>query len=83
LDGEVIGFDPKTGKFLAFQETIKRKRKYEIKEKVKEIPLKYFAFDILFKDGRDLFNLPFSQRREILEKTYLLGTELSFYHLKL
>jgi len=69
LDGEAIGFDPKTGKFLPFQETIKRKRKYEISEKAKEIPLKYFAFDVLFKEGKDLLGLPFNKRREILEKT--------------
>jgi DNA ligase-1 len=71
LDGEAIGVDPKSGKFLAFQETIKRKRKYEIAQKVKEIPLKYFAFDILSKDGKDLLNLPFNQRRGILGKTIL------------
>jgi len=68
LDGEAIGFDPKTGKFLPFQETIKRKRKYEVEEKVKEIPLKYFVFDILYKDGETLFDFPLKKRREILEK---------------
>ena len=68
LDGEAIGFDPKTGNFLPFQETIKRKRKYEIDEKAKEIPLKFFCFDILYKDGKDLLKIPFSQRREILER---------------
>lgn len=68
LDGEAIGFDPKTGKFLPFQETIKRKRKYQIREKAKEIPLKFFCFDILYKDGKDLIKLPFAQRRKILEK---------------
>ncbi|MBU3956696.1 ATP-dependent DNA ligase [Patescibacteria group bacterium] len=68
LDGEAIGFDPKTGKFLPFQETMKRKRKYEIRRKAKEIPLKFFCFDILYKDGRDLLKRPFNKRREILEK---------------
>ncbi len=68
LDGEAIGFDYKTGKFLPFQETIKRKRKYGVDEKTKEIPLKYFVFDILYKDGKDLLNLPFNKRREMLEK---------------
>ncbi|MCJ7804675.1 ATP-dependent DNA ligase, partial [Patescibacteria group bacterium] len=75
FDGEAIGFDPKTNRFLPFQETIKRKRKYEIGSKAKEIPLKYFAFDILFKDGRDLINLTFNQRREILEKTILKNAQ--------
>jgi len=68
LDGEAIGFDPKTGKFLPFQETIRRKRKYEVEEKAKEIPLKYFVFDILYKDGESLLDLPLKNRREILEK---------------
>jgi len=68
LDGEAIGFDQKTGKFLPFQETIKRKRKYEISSKTKEIPLKYFVFDILYKDGQDLLSTPFAKRRAILAK---------------
>ncbi len=69
LDCEAIGYDPKTGKFLPFQETIKRKRKYGIGTKAKEIPLQFFCFDILYKDGKDLLMTPFSKRRAILEKT--------------
>jgi DNA ligase-1 len=69
LDGEAIGMDPKTGKFLPFQETIKRKRKYEVGQKAKEIPLVYFVFDILYKDGQNLLGRPFFERRKILEET--------------
>ena len=68
LDCEAIGFDPKTGKFLPFQETIKRKRKHGVGQKAKEIPLKFFCFDILYKDGQDLLKTPFNKRRKILEK---------------
>ena len=68
LDCEAIGYDPKTGKFLPFQETMKRKRKYGISLKSKEIPLKFFCFDVLYKDGQDLLKTPFNQRRAILEK---------------
>jgi len=75
FDGEVIGFDPKNGKFLPFQETIKRKRKYDIGNKAKEIPLKYFTFDILFKDGQDLIRVPFDQRRAILAKTIISSSQ--------
>jgi len=76
LDGEAIGFDSRTGKFLPFQETIKRKRKYGIAEKIKEVPLKYFVFDVLYKDGRDLLNFPFSKRRQILEKLVKKGNKI-------
>jgi len=69
LDGEAIGFDPKTGRLLPFQETIKRKRKYQIGPLAKEIPLKYFCFDILYQDGKDLLKKPFSERRRILQQT--------------
>lgn len=69
LDGEAIGFDPQTGSFLPFQETIKRKRKYGIDKKAKEIPLKFFVFDILYKEKESLFDLPLEKRREILKKS--------------
>ena len=68
FDGEAIGFNPQTGKLLPFQETIKRKRKYEIEAKSKEIPLKYFVFDLLCKDGIDLLGKPLSERRKLLAK---------------
>lgn len=69
LDGEAIGYDPKTDRFLPFQETISRKRKHGIKEASKSLPLKLFVFDILYKNGKSLLNLPFSERRKILVST--------------
>jgi len=66
LDGEAIAYDVKTDKFLPFQETAQRKRKYNIEEAVKKFPLKLFVFDILYKDGKSLLGLPFKKRREIL-----------------
>lgn len=69
IDGEAVGVDPKTGKYIPFQETIQRKRKYNIEEMIKKIPVKYFAFDILYKDGEDLMGLSYLKRREILNAT--------------
>jgi DNA ligase-1 len=68
LDGEVIGYDPKTGKFLPFQQTIKRKRKHQISLLTEEIPLKFFAFDLLYLNGKQLLSIPFEKRRQALEK---------------
>lgn len=67
LDGEALGFDPKTGKFLPFQETIQRKRKYRVKEMMGQIPLQLFVFDLLALDGESLLGRPFSERRHLLE----------------
>ncbi|MEK7182836.1 MAG: ATP-dependent DNA ligase [Patescibacteria group bacterium] len=69
LDGETIGYNPKTGKFLPFQETVQRKRKHGIEEAAKKLPLRVFIFDILYLNGRDLLSLPFTKRRDILEQT--------------
>jgi DNA ligase-1 len=70
LDGETIGRDPKTGKFVPFQETVQRKRKYGIEEMAKKIPLTVFVFDVLYLNGRSLLELKFSERRKILEKVF-------------
>jgi DNA ligase-1 len=66
LDAEAIGYNPKSGEFIPFQETIKRKRKHDIAEISREIPLTLRVFDILYLDGKSLIDLPFSERREIL-----------------
>ncbi len=68
FEGEAIGFDEQTGSFLPFQETVQRKRKYGIEEKAKEIPLKLFAFELLYADGVNYVQSPFVDRRRQLMK---------------
>jgi DNA ligase-1 len=64
IEGEAIGYDPATGSFLPFQETVQRKRKYGIAEKAKEIPLKYFAFELLYADGVNYVHKSFTERKK-------------------
>ena len=71
LDGEAVAYDPATGQFHPFQVTGTRKRKYGIEKLSTTLPLKLFAFDILYLDGEDLTNLPYTERRDRLEE--LLG----------
>ncbi|PIU03536.1 DNA ligase [Candidatus Shapirobacteria bacterium CG08_land_8_20_14_0_20_39_18] len=68
FEGEAIGYNPQTGEFLPFQETVQRKRKYEIEKTAKEVPLKLMCFDCLYVDGKNLINEPFVERRKWLEK---------------
>jgi len=65
LEGEAVGYDPKTNQILPFQEIVQRKRKYDIQEKAKEIPLKLFAFDLLYRDGSYLNSTYLERRREL------------------
>jgi len=71
MEGEAIGFDPATGAFLPFQETVQRKRKYDIEAKAKEIPLKLFTFELLYADGVNFIRQPFEKRRERLSACVL------------
>jgi DNA ligase-1 len=69
LDSEVVGIDPKTKKWLPFQNISQRiRRKYDLEETAKDVPVMVIAFDILFYDGKSLLKEKFSERRKILEK---------------
>lgn len=77
LDSEAVGIHPQTGKMLPFQMTITRKRKHGVDSAVINVPLKFFVFDVLYKDGKSLIDLPLRQRREILENTLKPGKILA------
>ncbi len=70
LDGEAIGYDPQTGDLLPFQDTMQRKRKHGISEKAKEVPIRFYVFDVLELNGQDLLNVPLSDRKEKLRQLF-------------
>ena len=72
VEGEMIAVDSR-GKFLPFQETVQRKRKYNISEMVKKVPLKIYLFDLLLLDGTNMINRANKERREKLEKLVYEG----------
>lgn len=76
LDAEAVGMDPKTGARLSFQDTITRKRKHGIAKAQSQIPLVFFVFDILYRDGKDLLSQRLDDRRKILEQTVKKGKVL-------
>ena len=68
LDGELVAIDKKTGKPMPFQEVLKRRRKYEIKKTIEQIPVEIHFFDVLLSDGETLLDEPYTKRRGVLEK---------------
>lgn len=68
LDCETIGYNPKTGQLIDFQETMTRKRKSGIAEKAKEIPVKVFCFDLLYIDGDDIMDEAIETRLTKMEE---------------
>jgi len=68
LDTEALAYQPESEEFLPFQETTKRRRKHNIDEVARKLPLKAFVFDILYADGKSLIDTPLEKRREIMQE---------------
>lgn len=75
-EGEAIVYDPHTGVFSKFQETVKRKRKHGIEEAVKDFPLQVFIFDIMYLNGKEVMDLPHEQRRKLLLEIFDIANPL-------
>ena len=68
IEGEAIGYSPKTGEYLSFQDTVQRKRKYDIETMKMAVPLRLFLFDLLYLGRKSYINQEFKKRRDQLEK---------------
>ena len=68
LDSEVVGWNYKTERFMSYQETMQRRRKYSVQSKSMDIPVRAFAFDLLYLNGNSLINIDTGKRVEMLEK---------------
>ncbi|MCL4380310.1 ATP-dependent DNA ligase [Candidatus Dependentiae bacterium] len=77
FEGEAIAYNPSTGEFVPFQETVRRKRKHDIADVATQLPLKVFAFDLLYLNGKLLLEESLVVRREQLKKVLAHHTERS------
>jgi DNA ligase-1 len=68
LEGEALAYSVKEKRYFSFQQTIQRKRKYGVEAMSKEFPLRLFAFDVLYLDGKDYTQIEYAKRRETLEQ---------------
>ncbi len=68
VEGEAIGIDTQTGRWLPFQKLSRRiRRKYDINKLAKEIPVRLNLFDILYLNENVLIEKPFVERRGVLK----------------
>ncbi|MGC9177808.1 MAG: ATP-dependent DNA ligase [Conexivisphaera sp.] len=66
LDGEVVAF--RDGTPLPFHELQRRLRRKNPHELSDEVPVVYFAYDVLYMDGRSLVDMPLSERKRWLSE---------------
>jgi bifunctional non-homologous end joining protein LigD len=74
LDGEIVAFDEQ-GKpsFERLQSRMHLASDSAVRRRMRDIPVTYIAFDLLYLDGRSTLPLRYEQRREVLEALELEG----------
>ncbi len=68
VDGELVAIDKRTGRPMPFQEVLRRRRKYGIKDTAEQIPVQIQLFDVLLVEDRPMLSEPYTRRRKMLEK---------------
>jgi bifunctional non-homologous end joining protein LigD len=74
LDGEVVAFD-EAGRpsFERLQNRMHVTGEAKVRRLMKEVPIAYLVFDVLYLDGHSTVELPYTERRELLEGLELKG----------
>jgi bifunctional non-homologous end joining protein LigD len=73
LDGEIVAFNGGRPSFEALQPRIHVTSAAEAAQMARRIPVVYLAFDLLYLDWRPTLDLPYRQRRELLDGLALAG----------
>lgn len=69
IDSEVVGYNKETERYLPFEAVSQRiRRKHEIERLIQELPVEVNVFDVLYADGKSVQQLPFRERRALLER---------------
>jgi len=76
LDGEAIAYSKELEEYLPFQLTASRRRQHGIEQAARELPLVAFVFDILYRNGRDLTDLPYEERLALVDEVIAGSTVL-------
>jgi DNA ligase 1 len=71
LDGEILAWSPDTAQALPFSELQKRLGRKKVSEDMlRQVPVVYMAFDVLYAGGELLIEKPLEDRRKILEQSF-------------
>src|SRR5215212_10483594 len=73
FEGEALAYNPLSDEYLPFQQTVRRRRKHGVKEAAAELPLRLFAFDVLYADGERVMERSYTERHAILEHAVEAG----------
>ena len=71
LDGEILAWSPDTAQALPFSELQKRLGRKKVSEDMlRQVPVVYMVFDVLYAGGELLIEKPLEERRKTLEQSF-------------
>jgi bifunctional non-homologous end joining protein LigD len=74
LDGEVVALDARgRPSFEEIQQRMGLNSESEVRRKMKEVPVTYMIFDVVWQEGHSLFATPYAERRQRLAQLKLAG----------
>jgi bifunctional non-homologous end joining protein LigD len=74
VDGEIVALDDKgRPSFERLQGRMHLSTDAGVRQRMNELPVRFMAFDLIWHDGRDLSDLPYTERRAALEAVDLNG----------
>jgi bifunctional non-homologous end joining protein LigD len=74
LDGEVVALDEKgRPSFEEIQQRMGLTSESEVRRKMKDVPVTYMIFDLMWQDGHSLIKEPYVERRRQLDRIKLAG----------
>jgi ATP-dependent DNA ligase I len=80
LDGEILAWDAINERALPFSELQKRLGRKEVSEElVRDVPVAYMVFDVLYADAELTIDRPLEERRKVLEHAVASVPEGAFH----
>ena len=76
FDSEAMGVNEELKTLANFQTTMTRRRKHDIEKIASKLAIKFYVFDMMYKDGKSLVGLPYEDRRKILSESITNGNLL-------
>jgi bifunctional non-homologous end joining protein LigD len=73
LDGEIVAFDGERPSFERLQRRMHVSNERAVRRLMGEVPVVYVLFDLLWLDGHSTLELPYRERRKLLEQLDLQG----------
>lgn len=76
IDGEIVAFEDGRPSFQRLQSRMHVRDSGRLEALIRQIPVVFMAFDLLYLDGTDLTGQPFTERRRLLEETVVVSEQI-------